>query len=38
MKNKENKKLYIPLVVFFIIVLIVFIQLMRNAEGDDPKN
>lgn len=37
MKNKENKKLYIPLVVFFIIVLIVFIQLMRNAEGDDPK-
>lgn len=32
-----NKKRYLPLLVFLIFVLVVLIQLQRNAQGEDPK-
>lgn len=32
-----NKKLFLPLAVFLILVIAFFVQLQRNAQGDDPK-
>ncbi|PJG82884.1 DsbE family thiol:disulfide interchange protein [Caviibacterium pharyngocola] len=32
-----NKKLYIPLILFLALALTFFVQLQRNAQGDDPK-
>lgn len=32
-----NKKLFIPLLVFALLILAFFVQLQRNAGGDDPK-
>ena len=32
-----NKKVYLPLIIFVVLVLAFLIQLQRNAQGDDPK-
>ncbi|HDR1875114.1 TPA: DsbE family thiol:disulfide interchange protein [Pasteurella multocida] len=32
-----NKKLYFPLILFLILVFAFAVQLLRNAQGDDPK-
>ncbi|STO55596.1 cytochrome c-type biogenesis protein G [Canicola haemoglobinophilus] len=32
-----NKKLYIPLILFLVLAVAFFVQLQRNAQGDDPK-
>lgn len=32
-----NKKLYLPLALFLILVITFAVQLQRNAQGDDPK-
>lgn len=32
-----NKKLFLPLAVFLVLVIAFFVQLQRNAQGDDPK-
>lgn len=32
-----NKKRYIPLIIFLGLVFAFFVQLQRNAQGDDPK-
>ncbi len=32
-----NKKLYIPLAIFLILMIAFFVQLQRNAQGDDPR-
>ncbi|MCI7353339.1 MAG: DsbE family thiol:disulfide interchange protein [[Actinobacillus] rossii] len=32
-----NKKLFLPLIVFLVLIIAFFVQLQRNAKGDDPK-
>ncbi len=32
-----NKKLYIPLIVFLVLIIAFFVQLQRNAQGNDPR-
>lgn len=32
-----NKKLYLPLIVFLLLIIAFFVQLQRNSQGDDPK-
>lgn len=32
-----NKKLYLPLIIFGLFVVVAMIALIRNAQGDDPK-
>lgn len=32
-----NKKLFLPLIVFLALIIAFFVQLQRNAQGDDPK-
>lgn len=32
-----NKKLYLPLIIFLALVAAFWVQLQRNAQGDDPK-
>ncbi|MGC7560575.1 DsbE family thiol:disulfide interchange protein [Pasteurella sp. PK-2025] len=32
-----NKKLYLPLILFIILMITFAVQLLRNAQGDDPK-
>lgn len=32
-----KKKLYLPLIIFFVLVTAFLVQLQRNALGDDPK-
>ncbi len=32
------KKRYLPLVIFLLIVAMFLVQLLRNAQGDDPRN
>ncbi|MGQ0287000.1 DsbE family thiol:disulfide interchange protein [Pasteurellaceae bacterium 22721_9_1] len=32
-----NKKLYLPLIIFFGLIIAFFVQLQRNAQGEDPK-
>ncbi|WP_135709400.1 DsbE family thiol:disulfide interchange protein [Actinobacillus porcinus] len=32
-----NKKFFLPLIIFFLLIVAFFVQLQRNAQGDDPK-
>ncbi|WP_040975454.1 DsbE family thiol:disulfide interchange protein [Necropsobacter massiliensis] len=32
-----NKKRYLPLIVFLLLIVAFFVQLQRNSQGDDPK-
>lgn len=32
-----NKKLLLPLIIFLVLIIAFFVQLQRNAQGDDPK-
>ncbi|OBX05337.1 thiol:disulfide interchange protein [Gallibacterium genomosp. 3] len=32
-----NKKLYLPLIIFGLFVVVAMVALIRNAQGDDPK-
>ncbi|HJF72929.1 MAG TPA: DsbE family thiol:disulfide interchange protein [Gallibacterium anatis] len=32
-----NKKLYLPLIIFLIFVIVATVALIRNAQGEDPK-
>ena len=32
-----NKKFFLPFILFFALIVAFFVQLQRNAQGDDPK-